>query len=133
MDRCAKRGSERLMAAWQARALTEDSVREIAAALDASPATILGANVIGGAHPIGVTLSLAYEGDDVPRCGNDILFWLQWHRNHGGGVIRAPRILINGIPFPDLVRLELEFGHVPPAGPAPQDLDGPLGRGATGG
>ena len=108
----AKRGSERLMAAWHARALTEESVKEIAAALEASPATVLGANVIGGANPTGITLSLAYDGDDVPSCGNDILFWLKWHINHGGGGVRPPRIIINGIPFPDLVRLELDFGHV---------------------
>jgi hypothetical protein len=31
----AKRGSERLMAAWNTRALTEESVRELAEALDA--------------------------------------------------------------------------------------------------
>ena len=121
----AKRGSERLMAAWNARALTEESVKEIAAALEASPATVLGANVIGGAHPTGVSLSLAYEGDDVPLCGNDILFWLRWHINHGGGGVRPPRIIINGIPFPDLVRIELDFGHVGPSGLA--DAGGPAG------
>jgi hypothetical protein len=132
MDKkCATRGSERLMAAWQARALTEESVREIAEALDGSPATVLGASVIGGAQPTGVTLSLAYEGDDVPRCGNDIQFWLRWLQKNGGGVIRPPRILINGIPFPDLIRIELDFGHVgPSAGPG---LDGPLGSGTSGG
>jgi hypothetical protein len=116
-----KRGSERLMAAWHARALTEESVKEIAAALEASPATVLGANVIGGANPTGITLSLAYDGDDVPWCGNDILFWLKWHRSHGGGV-RPPRILINGTPFPDLVRVELDFGHV--GAPGPADIGG---------
>ena len=118
----SKRGSERLMAAWHARALTEESVKEIAAALEASPATVLGANVIGGSNPTGITLSLAYDGDDVPWCGNDILFWLKWHRSHGGGGVRPPRILINGIPFPDLVRVELDFGHVGVPGPA--DLGG---------
>jgi hypothetical protein len=116
-----KRGSERLMAAWHARALTEESVKEIAAALEASPATVLGASVIGAANPTGITLSLAYEGDDVPWCGNDILFWLKWHRSHGGGV-RPPRILINGTPFPDLVRVELDFGHV--GAPGPADIGG---------
>jgi hypothetical protein len=43
----SKRGSERLMAAWHARALTDESVKEIAAALEASPATVLGANIGG--------------------------------------------------------------------------------------
>src|ERR1700704_6205089 len=116
MDNKHKRGSERLMAAWHARALTEESVREIASALEQSSATVLGAYVSGGASPTGVTLSLAYEGDDVPQCGNDIMFWLKWHLHHGGAGVRPPRIIINGIPFPDLVRLELDFGHVgPPA------------------
>lgn len=106
------RGSERLMAAWKTRVLTEESVREIAEALDRSPAVVLGAHVVGGAQPTGVALSLAYEGDDVPMCGNDLAFWLRWHLVHGGGGVRPPRILINGIPFPDLVRLELDFGEV---------------------
>jgi hypothetical protein len=108
----AKRGSERLMAAWNTRALTEESVREIAEALEASPATVLGANVVGGANATGMTVSLSYEGDDVPLCGNDILFWLRWHIKNGGGGVHPPRIIINGIPFPDLLRLELDFGHV---------------------
>jgi len=37
--------------------------------------------------------------------------WLEWHQSHGG-TPRPPRIIINGIPFPDLVRMELELGHV---------------------
>ncbi|HEU4730284.1 MAG TPA: hypothetical protein VFT22_20445 [Kofleriaceae bacterium] len=119
----ALRGSEKLIAAWNTRALTDESVKEIAAALDASPAKVLAANVVGGTHATGLTLSLAYEGDDVPRCGNDILFWLRWHINHGGGAVHPPRIIINGIPFPDLVRMELDFGHV---GPGPQVLGGEL-------
>jgi hypothetical protein len=132
----ALRGSEKLMAAWNTRALTDDSVKEIAAALDASPAKVVGANVVGGAQPVGLTLSLAYEGDDVPWCGNDILFWLRWHINHGGGGIHPPRIIINGIPFPDLIRMELDFGHV---GPGPElgglggELGGKLGGGVIGG
>ena len=107
----SKRGSEKVMAAWKARILTEASVKEIGAALDKSPAKIEGATFVGGENPTGFRLSLAYEGDDGPWCGNDIAFWLKWHQNHGG-TPRPPRIIINGIPFPDLIRMELDFGHV---------------------
>jgi hypothetical protein len=121
------------MAAWHARGLTEASVREIAAALEESPATVVGAKVVGGASATGVTVSLAYEGDDVPRCGNDILFWLKWHLTHGSVGVHPPRIIINGVPFPDLVRLELDFGNVgnPAVAPATQ-LAGELGGGLGG-
>lgn len=122
----AQRGSERLLEAWNKRVLTDESVVEIAKQLDESPAIVLGAHVTGGGSPTGVSLSLAYEGDDVPRCGNDIMFWLQWLKQHGGRP-RPPKILINGIPFPDLIRLELEFGDVgPDLGHAIED-GGPLG------
>jgi hypothetical protein len=106
-----KRGSEKLLEAWNARLLTEESVKEIAAALDKSSATVVSANVVGGANATGVQLALSYSGDDVPQCGNDILFWLKWHRTHGG-VVKPPRIIINGTPFPDLINIDLDFGHV---------------------
>ena len=106
-----KRGSEKVMAAWKARMLTEASIKEIAASFEKSPATIEGATFFGGEHSTGLSLSLSYEGDDGPWCGNDILFWLKWHQSHGGAP-RPPRIIINGIPFPDLVRMELDSGHV---------------------
>ena len=128
MDTRINRGSDKLMAAWKARALTEDSVREIAAQIERSPATVERAEVAGGATPTGVSLSLAYSGDDTPQCGNDILFWLKWHRTHGGSA-HPPRILINGIPFPDWLRLDLDFGHVD--NPA-KDLPGNPGQQAGG-
>jgi hypothetical protein len=114
MDNQKKRGSEKLLAAWKTRALSEESVREIASAFEKSGTTIEKASVFGGASASGMQLTLSYEGDDVPRCGNDILFWLKWHRDHGGVVV-PPRIIINGTPFPDLVRMTLDFGH--PTGP----------------
>jgi hypothetical protein len=107
------RGSEKLLKAWQSRALTEESIKEIAGALEKSPARVENVTVAGGENATGVQLSLAYEGDDGPRCGNDIQFWLQWLRKHGGGgVIVPPRIIINGTPWPELVTLELNFGQV---------------------
>jgi hypothetical protein len=127
-----QRGSEKILAAWQSRALTEESVREIAGAFEKSPARINGATVHGGENATGLTLSLSYEGDDGPMCGNDILFWLKWHLGHGGGgVVRPPRIIINGTPFPDLVRMELDFGHV--GAQLPAGVQGGLGAGGFGG
>lgn len=108
-----KRGSEKLLAAWKTRALTEESFKEIATGLSDTPGTIEGATVHGGNDPSGVSVSLMYDGDDVPWCGNDIIFWLRWHRQHGG-TVRPPRIIINGTPYPDLVRVRLDFGNVAP-------------------
>src|SRR4051794_587265 len=105
------RGSEKVLAAWNARALSEEAVEEIARQFEESPATVETADLVGGAQPTGMRLSVRYEGDDIPLCGNDILFWLRWHLGNGG-VIKPPKILINGIPFPDLVRMQLDFGHV---------------------
>lgn len=112
------RGSEKLMAAWNARTIGEDAFGEIAQAIDESPATLTSADVSGGEAPTGVQLSLSYADDDVPLCGNDLLFWLRWHRKYGGRP-RPPRIIIDGTPFPDLVLVDLDFGH---AGPRPQEL-----------
>lgn len=107
------RGSEKVLAAWKARTLTGESVEQIAEGLGKSPATIEGVAVAGGESATGVRVQLRYDGDDGPWCGNDILFWLRWHLEHGtGGVVKPPKIIINGIPFPDLVRMELDFGQV---------------------
>jgi hypothetical protein len=125
-----KRGSEKLMAAWKSRALTEESFREIADALGKSPAKVESVNVIGGANPTGVRMSLRYEGDDTPWCGNDILFWLKWHRNYGG-VVLPPKIIINGTPWPDLVRMQLDFGQVGENAPGIRDLPGEVGAGGV--
>jgi hypothetical protein len=115
------RGSKKLMDAWKARALTEEAVQEIAAELENSPAVVDEVLVAGGTDASGIRLSLSYEWDDVPWCGNDIRFWLQWLRRHGGAV-RPPRIIINGIPHPDLVRVQLDFGNVPDGVPGLGDV-----------
>ena len=112
METKAKHGSEKLLAAWKARALSDDSVKEIAGALDKSPANVDSVRVFGGASATGLQVSLSYTGDDIPICGNDMQFWLNWLRRHGGQP-RPPRVIINGIPFPEILRLELDFGHVP--------------------
>src|SRR4051812_37861271 len=121
------RGSAKVLAAWNARVLSEESVEEIARQFEESPAKVETADVIGGAQPTGMRVSVSYDGEDIPMCGNDILFWLRWHLGHGG-VVRPPKILINGIPFPDLVRMELDFGHVgDPAAP----INGLTGNGGV--
>lgn len=122
------RGSEKLLAAWKQRALTEESVHEIAAELEKSPATVEKVNVVGGSAATGVQVQLSYSGDDVPFCGNDLAFWLRWRRRHGGSV-KPPKILINGIPFPDLVRIQLDFGHVGDAVNPELELAGQLEAG----
>ncbi len=111
------RGSAKLLDAWKHRALTENSVMEIAENLGRSPAKVAAANVFGGLDATGLSVTLNYEGDDVPRCGNDILFWLQWHRRFGGVVV-PPRVIIKGTPRPDFLQLQLGFGHVPALNPA---------------
>ncbi len=105
------RGSSKLMAAWKARTLTEESYREIVNAFEKSRGKVESAAVFGGDNPSGLRLSVRYDGGDVPTCGNDILFWLKWHMIYGG-TPRPPHIIINGIPIPDLARLQLDFGNV---------------------
>ena len=116
-----------MAAAWKARALTAEGVKEIDAALGASAATIEGARYHGGDNATGVSVSLSYEGEDIPRCGNDLEFWLKWHLKHGG-VVTPPVIIINGTPRPEFIRLGLNFGTVPEA-VNPVGQPGPLNQG----
>ena len=105
------RGSEKLLEAWKGRALTDESVQEIADALGKSSGKVERAMILGGADATGARISLAYTGEDTPICGNDIAFWVKWHLRHGG-TPRPPKIIIDGIPFPEIIRLELDFGNV---------------------
>lgn len=126
-----QRGSEKLMSAWRHRVLSEDAVQEIAKSLDESAAHVLGVSVVGGQHATGVQLTLAYEGDDIPRCGNDLTFWLKWHLKHGGEV-KPPRIIIDGIPWPEIVKMVIDYGDTSPTQPSlpgglQKELGGSLG------
>lgn len=114
MDMPVQRGSARLLAAFKTRAFSEDAIRELASMLDKSPASVEGAVVKGGSSATGLSLTLSYAGDDVPWCGNDMTNWLAWLRKHGGGgyTPRRPRIIINGTPFPDWLRMELSAGEI---------------------
>jgi len=131
MATAVMRGSEKVIAAWNSRVLSEESIGEIAKQFEESPATVETADVVGGAQPTGLRVSLRYDGEDGPWCGNDILFWLKWHLGHGG-VVKPPKIIINGIPFPDLVRMELDFGHVGEHVPSIEDISGELALGELG-
>lgn len=106
-----QRGSEKLKAAWQSRVLTDEAFREITTELEKSKATIEKVNVIGGDKATGVQVLLTYSGDDVPYCGNDLAFWLRWRLKYGS-TVKPPKIIINGTPWPDLIRMQLDFGHV---------------------
>jgi hypothetical protein len=109
-----RRGSDMVMAAWKAR-LDDDQVAEIAKQFDDSPATVEKVTVHGGTGSTGATgmsLTLSYSGDDTPRCGNDIQFWLEFLRKHGGQIPDRIPIIINGIPYPEIVRVVLDFGQV---------------------
>jgi hypothetical protein len=131
MPTAVMRGSEKVIAAWNSRVLSEESIGEIAKQFEESPATVETADVVGGAQPTGLRVMLRYDGDDGPWCGNDILFWLKWHLGHGG-VVKPPKIIINGIPFPDLVRMELDFGHVGEHVPSIEDISAELALGEFG-
>jgi hypothetical protein len=104
------RGSERIAAAWKSRALSEDSVKEIVAGLGETRGEVGAVEISGGASASGMRVGISYSGDLVSWCGNDITFWLEWLRKHGGRP-KKPRIIINGKPWPDLIEMELEFGH----------------------
>lgn len=103
------RGSEKVLAAWKRRTLSEESVNEIAESLQDSPAVVEKAVFSGGENPTGLSLSLSLKGDDMDWCGSGLKNWITWHRKHGGNPI-PPRIFTEGIPFPDVIRLELTYG-----------------------
>jgi hypothetical protein len=113
------RGSDKLRAAWRSRALSEDTVNEVAKAFDGSPAIVENVELHGGGEPSGMSVTLRYDGDDMAWCGNDIQFWLKWHLSHGG-VVKPPRFIINGTPYPEWLRMRLDFGHVETVGPFEQ-------------
>lgn len=110
MDQPNKRGSEKLLDAWKKRMLTEDSVNEIANALAQSPAEVEECVFYGGANPTGAKVTLLYTGDDIPRCGNDISFWLNWHQKYGG-ITNRPVPFPKGLISPEWLRLVFSFGQ----------------------
>lgn len=109
MDTPAQRGSEKQLDAWKSRTIREESFHEPADAPERSPAQVDGAFVTGGSSPSGHYLSLRCGGEDVPRCGNDLEFILRWINRHHRG-LSIPCIVANGIPRPDLFRIDLRIG-----------------------
>jgi hypothetical protein len=118
------RGSEKLLAAWSNRAISEVAVKEIIN--EFKTANIEGAEVFGGANPTGLSVELLYADDDIDRCGNDLSFWLRWQRKYGNGFTKPPKIIINGTPWPDLIRIKLDFGKVTTTLPGLEQLGGVL-------
>src|SRR6187402_2798191 len=110
-----ERGSLRLREAWKHRVLTEEGIEAIAKSLDESSANVESVVFSGGDNATGVTMSLVYDADDIPRCGNDLASWLAWHRKFGGGGFVPPRIFTHGILNPELVRIVLTYGSTAPA------------------
>ena len=106
----SKRGSEELLEAWRQRAAIDDElVAELAQALQDSPAEVEDVSFSGGDHPSGARLSLAYSGDDIPICGNDLQWLLELLRKRkkvGGEIV----VIINGRPALDRVILEAALG-----------------------
>lgn len=106
------RGSEKLLIAWKERqALTDDSVGQIADLLDSSSAPVESVEFHGGAEPTGVSVGLAFTGDDVelcPRFMSDLLDWLK--KNPPVGIVTGD-VIINGKPRIDLARLNVTFGE----------------------
>lgn len=41
--------------------------------------------------------------------------------------MRPPRIIIDGIPYPDLLRMDLDFGHIDDRAPGPRGPGGGFG------
>ena len=108
-----ERGSAVLRQAWERKGfhLTDDMVGEIVDQLDVSPATVHDVRVTGGAMPTGISIDVSYEGDDVPWCGNDLSWLIAWHLKHQAPTVCIPRPLVDGIPFPDLIKATLHFGQ----------------------
>ena len=109
MSNQTQRGSEKLLAAWKTRVLTEESVKDIAKTLDKSPAKVEDAQFSGGLNATGLRLSLSYDGDDTPYCGNDLKSLLDWALKYRHQLV-IPRILINGVQPIDRVLMEIGIG-----------------------
>ena len=108
-----ERGSDKILQAWRAR-LDDESVESIAKHYSDSSAEVISAEVDGGGG--GLRVVSRYAADDFPQCGNDLAYWLNFLRHHGGGVDVPPRVIVNGLAAIDSVVLALHFG--PGSGPA---------------
>ncbi len=106
-----ERGSEKLLAAWKARQLTDQSVQDIAEGLGKSSAEVHSIEFHGGARPTGVAVGLTYRDGTIEECGTDITLWLAWLRRYAAEVEFDRRILIDGV-WPDLLTVTLPFGNV---------------------
>lgn len=103
------RGSELVLQAWKNRQahLTEDFVKELSEILAQSPGKVQSVEFEGGAAPHAATLSIAYDGEDIPICGNDLRLLHKLTGKHG---ISGPVVIINGVPALDRMNLEVQLG-----------------------
>lgn len=94
-----ERGSEKLRKAWAAReVVTEESVAGLAELLDGTAGTVESVQFHGGAQPSGVSLGVAFSGDDAelcPRFVKDLLGLLGGSRLPE---LTTATVLINGTP-----------------------------------
>jgi hypothetical protein len=108
------RGSAKLQEAWKLRdaEITDAVVEEISALLDKSPAEVGDVQVHGGSRATGLGFSLSYYGDDVPFCGNDLQWLIDFLRKHPIPS-EGPIVIINGKPRVDRIHVLASLGVLP--------------------
>ena len=108
-----ERGSGRLLKAWQSGMihLSDEVVTGLSEVLDGIQGRVETAQVLGETTKQGVRLEVAYDTDD-PGCGNDVTLLLKKLHHLGGGEPVPIRIIINGIPAFDALRMTFEVGNV---------------------
>jgi hypothetical protein len=107
-----ERGSAQLLDAWKAGVVHLDDtiVTGLSEVLNGIQGRVEGARVLGAEHAEAVSVDIAYDGEDVPRCGNDVALILR-HLGQVGGAVPV-HVIINGVPALDALRVTLEVGNV---------------------
>jgi hypothetical protein len=104
-----ERGSAVLLTAWQSGVikLNDEVVTGLSEVLNGIQGRVETARVGEGRESVAV--EIAYD-EDTPQCGNDLSLLFRWIHDAGGDI--PVRVLINGIPAFDSVRVVLEVGNV---------------------
>jgi hypothetical protein len=105
----AERGSAVLLKAWQSGVirLNDEVVTGLSEVLNGIQGRVETARVAEGREAVAV--EIAYD-EDTPQCGNDLSLVFRWIRDVGSDI--PVRVLINGVPAFDSVRVVLEVGNV---------------------
>jgi hypothetical protein len=105
----AERGSAVLLKAWQAGVirLNDEIVTGLSEVLNGIQGHVETARV--GESRGAVAVEIAYD-EDTPQCGNDLNRLFRWIHDFGGDI--PVRVLINGVPAFDSLRVLLEVGNV---------------------